>query len=455
MRILSKESFTAIQPLLPENYANLSSRLSLKLPPKVAASFAKFTMLPAHNMGQWSVEGEGEEEYRPFSQATPSERQKAAHAMRLFTDALKKAGLNYDINRLLAVPDENCIFYRICPDGSAAILLTQWGFRRIGGGKPIDVIDVLIGNGGKEEERTDVNIRLRWSDGTPLAGVPVTVTVYGEKTEYHTSAEGTVSLGSVAVGERFTVDTEGQETAMLRTDGENHEYLVVYPWYVDATVRCLDSAHMPKKARLQIDGKEMDTDDNGILTVNGIELHEEQKLAVSLGGAHEQKFPLHHESRDNNFEYVLPKIKEVVPPEDKNKDSNGPVLESAPRVTIHVVDKKNRPMAFARVRVKFERGVKEAVTDSQGYLKLERSAFTQGEKVRIEVLPGSVNQAVAQQVPVNPPVPGVRTPVAPQGTSVKSVTPPVPRHPAGSTPKTPPVPGSGDTTVLPPVPNKK
>lgn len=397
MRILSKVPFTAIQPLLQENYANLYSRLSLKLPPQAASCLAKFTMLAGQNAGQWSVDCEGENEYKPLGMASADDRQKIALAMRSLADALRRLNLGYDINRLLAVPDDNCIFYRIMPDGSAAVVLSQWGFRSIGGGKPVDAIAIADPFAGGGANFSDVSLKLQWSDDTPIVETKVSVGVYGTVSSHLSTDAGMVTLGPIANGELLTIDVDGQDTVTMRTDGSRSEYPIVYPWRVGATVRCVNAAHKPIKATIDVNGNSMESDVDGLVIVEGIELTKGRKLTVSRNGGNQQEYQLHRDTKNNEFEYILADIP-VVPeiPQIPETPVEEPIEEEmASDIFIHVVDKKNRPMAFARVRLKLEKGIKDMVTDSQGYIKVEREAFTQGEKVKLTVLPGAAAGAVA------------------------------------------------------------
>lgn len=424
MRILSKESFTVIQPLLRDNYANLYSRLILQLPREAAGCFAKFTMLTAYNSGQWSIECEGEDEYKPISAATAPQRMAAAAAFGNLRKQLQDSGMVADVERLLSVPDKSCIYFRQMPSGDVRLILTQWGYRRIGSAANINNVALMIGMLDDGMERCDVNLALKWSDDTPIADMPVKVGVYGTSFDRQTDADGLIKMGTVAVGERFTVDVEGHDTVALRTDANSDNYIVTLPWKVSATIRCVNTKKEPAQATVTINGRRHDSDAGGVCALTGIVLLREGALNVSLDGGHEQKFPLHRDSRLNDFTYVLP-----APPEhegDSEDTEDGDNMLPPPLnedVCIRILDKRNRPLRYTTVKVEMRKGVRKAVTDEEGYIRIDRKCFTQGEKVKVRVLPeaATVKPApaapqphrqttapAAPAAPVPPPIPHVQ-----------------------------------------------
>lgn len=445
MRILSKESFTTIQPLLTDNYSNLYSRLSLQLPPEVASCFARFTMLAAHNSGQWSIDCEGEEEYKPITRATPSEKMAAAHAYRRFSEQLKRSGNIAGVDRLLSVPDESCIYYRMLPSGGARIVISQWGYRRIGSAAGVNNVSIILGGGEDDTAREDVNLLLQWSDEIPIADTAVKIGIYGDTLDKKSDEAGLVKLGSVAVGDRFTVDMEGHDTVIMRCDGHNGEYVVTIPWLVDATVRCVDVKDEPKPGTYNVNGNATATDSDGVLRIKDIKLHKDETLDVDFKGASVQKFPLKRDSSANNFTYVV-----ATPPEPhfppagdtdgaKDPDDDMPDLN----VRIHVVDKKKRPLPYTQVRVELRKGVRTAVTDGDGYISFSRDLFTPGEKVKVRVLKNSGK-------PSGPSIPpgGARQPVKSAPATAPSPAPAVP--PVPTVAKPPQLKGNGEGKPVPP-----
>ena len=445
MRILSKESFSTIQPLMPDNYANLHSRMSLQLPPDIAACFAKFTMLTAHNSGQWSIDCEGEDEFKPISTATPPQRMAASDSLARLTEALSRRNIVSNPKMLLSVPDESCIFFRQLPSGDVDIVITQWGYRKIGNASSVNNISLLINGPDDGRERTDVNLRLQWSDGMPLADTNLKVGIYGSAFEKKSDAEGIVHLGTVASGERFTVDVEGQQTVALHTDSSSREYLVTFPWKVDARITCVDSTDKPLKLTINVDGRPVQTDEDGICEIKDITLEKEGALKVDFQGHDAQKFPLSRDSARNDFRYVIasiatpPEVKEdVLPPAPPEKPDD--TVDNNLKVRIRLVDKKRRPLAYTRVRVDLKKGFEVTDTDADGVIFIERKAFTQGEKVHIKVLPESPDKikAPAPQPKAQPAVPAPPRPAKP------APVPPAPPAPSASKPKKPtppPIPG--------------
>lgn len=440
MRILSKESFSAIQPLMQDNYANLYSRMSLQLPPDIAACFAKFTMLTAHNSGQWSIDCEGEDEFKPISQATPPQRMAASDIIARLSAALTRAAIVSNPKMLLSVPDESCIYYRQRPSGDVEIVISQWGYRKIGGSSSVNNISLLINGPDDGRERTDLNLLLRWSDETPLADTDVKVGIYGSDFEKKTDAQGVVHLGTVSSGERFTVDVEGQQTVALRTDTSSHEYVVTFPWKVDARITCVDTKDNPVQTTVNVNGHPTQTDAEGVCEIKDITLEKDGAITVDYQGLDSQKFPLKRDSGLNDFRFVLaslatpPEIKEekaeVTPPETPAE------LDNNLKVRIRLVDKKRRPLAYTRVRVDLKKGFEVTTTDADGVIFIERKAFTQGEKVKVKVLPESPDKIPATPTPA--PAPAPVAPRIPDTTPEAPKTPDTPKAP--KTPTPPPIP---------------
>lgn len=390
MRILSKESFSAVQPLLRDNYSNLYSRLSLQLPSELFSAFAKFTMLTAHNSGQWSIDCEGEDDFKPVTKASSVERMAAAHAFRTLSDRLKHSGVGVDVDRLLTVPDENCILYRMLPSGDAVIVLSQWGYRRVGSSMPVNNISLMTGGGSDVTDRVEVTLKLRFSDETPMTDTDVKVNVYGNMLEVKTDEIGNVSLGCVAVGECINVEKEGEKPVTLHTEAAVGAYDVVFPWRVNASVHCVDENNNSKECTLCVNGSNITSDADGMILIADIVLCKGDCLTVSLDGEHEEHFVLQHDSDKNVFTYKLPsKSIKVTPPSPPEIGGADEVVQKPLKVRIHVVDKKNRPLAYTPVRVELKKGFEETVTDADGYVSLGRGVFTQGEKVKVRVLKNS------------------------------------------------------------------
>lgn len=433
MRILSKESFSVVQPLMSENYANLFSRLSLKLPPELAACFARYTMLPAHNAGQWSIDRDDEDEFRPISQATPPQRMAAADRLKALSEAITRSGIVSEPKKLLSVPDDSNIFFHQLHDGTVEIVFTQWGYRKIGTASTVDNISLLI-NGNDKRERADVNLRILWSDELPVVSTPVKVNIYGSSFERTTDEEGVVHLGSVAAGETVTVEVEGHPATKLHVDAASHDYIITLPYRVDATVLCLDSNDKPVQTTININGKPHTTDEEGVCILHDILLEKDTQLNVDFNGRNATKFKLNRDSALNNFKYQIPSP----PPIEEEEDIVPPPITPDPPidididnkldVSIRVVDKKGRPMSYASVKIMLRKGVQTAVSDADGVIRLPRTAFTQGEKVKLQILPEA-----PKKIPVSAPK--------------KQVPPP----PVQNATPLPPIPQKGNRPVPPPV----
>lgn len=442
MRILSKESFSVVQQQMPDNYANLYSRISLQLPPDIAACFAKYTKLTAHNSGQWSIDCEGEEDFKPITQAAPHQRMAASDTLRRISEAISRAGIVSDPEKLLTVPDESCIYFRQLPSGEVDIVIAQWGHRKIGSAASINNISLILNGDDNGQDRTDVNIRLQWSDEMPLAQTPVQIGIYGSSFEKKSDDNGVVRLGTVATGERFTIDVEGQKTVVMHTDDSPHEYLAIFPWYVDAKVTVVNPANEPVKTTVNANGQAAASDDNGVVEITHLLMEKEATLSIDYEGRGMQKFPLHHDSALNDFKYVVtslpPQLKEdsndVVPPMPPAMPEETP-LETGNnlKVTIRLVDKKRRPLAYTRVRVNLQKGYEVTSTDADGFIYIERQAFTQGEKVKITVLPNTQDKTRAPKNHPTPPV-SPTPPTTPATPATPPSTPPAPATPATKTP---------------------
>lgn len=413
MRILSKESFSVIQQLMPDNYSNLYSRISLTLPSEAAACFAKYTQLTGQNSGQWSIDCPGENEYKPIAAAAPFQRMAAKDTIDRLTQTVKAAGIVADPAKLLSVPDDSCIFFRQLPTGEVSVVFTQWGYRRVGASSAVNNISLLIGGPGDGLDRSDVTLKLTWSDGTPMTNTPVKVNIYGGVFEKMTDAEGKVNLGNVAEGEQFTVDVDGQKTVAKSVGSGLPDYPITYPYRVNAVITFLNDKEIPQRDAINVNGTPIYPDSNGRVELNDILLTPGAVLNVDYQGNDPQSFTLNRDSRLNDFKYVVaipeppqldlppqgppmppveePAVEEPPLPSDKDNDLN---------VRIRLVDKKKRPLTYTRVKVELQKGFDVLVSDGDGYIFVERKAFTQGERVKIEVFPDAPDK-----IPVTPNTP--------------------------------------------------
>ncbi len=433
MRILSKESFSVVQPLMSENYANLYSRLSLQLPPELAGCFARYTMLPAHNAGQWSIDRVDEDDFKPISQATPLQRMAAADRLQALSEAISRSGVVREPNKLLSVPDDACIFFRQNPDVSVDIVFTQWGYRKIGSASSVDNIALLI-NGNDKRERADVNLRILWSDDLPVEDTQAKINIYGSSFERTTDRNGVIHLGSVAAGETVTVEIEGQLATKLNIDTASHDYVITLPYHVDATITCIDSNDKPVQTTINIDGTPHTTDAEGVCKLHDILMKNDTELNVDFNGHNNTRFRLNHDRDRNNFMFQIPAPPPIAEKED---DINTPPpiseemtpedIDNKLNVSIRIVDKKGRPMTFATFNVLLRKGSRTAVSDADGFIRIPRTAFTQGEKVKVKLLPDA-----PKKIPVSKPAPQV--PPTPEQTGS---LPPLPKQECRPTP--PPV----------------
>ena len=402
MRILSTASFEQIQPLTSDNYGYINSSLNVKLPEDVAECFAKFTMLPGQNSAQWSIDCDSEEEFKPLSEASTPQRKAVDKYLEYIGQQVQKSGVVSDPNILLCVPNEDRIFFRQTPEGYIKVAITQWGMKNIGTASSLYHVSVnTIGPGG--DERGDVNLRLLWSDDTPLSDTPVKVGIYGAVYDNRSNDVGLVSLGSVAVNERFTVDVEGLPTQTLRTDANTHEYTVRFPYNVDASLTCVDENKNPlPEIVINVNGKPTKTDKEGRIEFKGLLLEKDSALTVDYQGADRQRFPLRREG--NDFTYVIISYKKPEPPAPpvKPTDDDDPLppapdnVDNTLKVHLRLVNKKNQPFSYARAEVRMQTGSKIFVTDKEGYIHIDQKLFTQGEKVKVRILPGA-----ADKIPVN------------------------------------------------------
>lgn len=390
MRVLSKESFGSLHQLLA-NYGNLYSMISTRLPKETAACFAKYTMLTSQGYGQWSIACEGEDEYQPVTKANPGQRFAAREAMKRLEAEIKNANIVSDPDKLLTVPDESCIFFRQDASGKVDIVLTQWGFRKVGASGSVNEVSISMGDAGDNSDYADVNVHIQWSDETPLAQTKCAVSVYGATVDKMTDDNGDLHLGSVANGERITVEADGQKIVPMVVDIHRSDYTIVYPYYVHAIITVVNDDNEPQETFINVNGEPKATDSGGSVAMKDIVLEKDGALIVDYQGKGSQKFPLNRDSERNRFVYVLPQEEKIVPPvvPDDSNEKEEEIDKEIPnelKVKIRLLDKKGNPLPYARVRVDLKRGFEETVTDGEGCVFIEHKAFTHGEKVKIKLL---------------------------------------------------------------------
>ncbi len=418
MRVLSKKTFKDIQPLLPDNYAMILSRLKVK-DPRLAASFATYNHLSAANSGQWSTDADSADEYRPLSLASADERDLVAGEITRIAEALKACRLHPQSEKLMEVPEEGSIFFRVTPEGEVKVILAEWGFRSVGHSETLSTVNILMDR-GKTLNESQVSMELVWSDASIIADTPVTVEVYKTETPFTTDAQGCIFLGKVNTGQTVTVKLQSGESKLFSVDKRKGPYKLIFPWMVIARVTAVDENDNPVETELMIDGRNYATDKNGHIELPEMLLTPDKKIAVKHISTGITEFLLMRDSGKNDFKFPVPPVeKEEIITEPKKVTEPEPEPEPVEvKVSIRVIGKKGNPLVYTPVRVNLKKGYEETVTDADGRVFIEREAFTPGEKVHVRVLDskkGSAPKAPAgaAAAPAIPPAAPAAAPAIP------------------------------------------
>lgn len=347
MRTLSKESFSKIQYVIQnQNYANIYARLVLELPPVDSALFTK--ILLRGDGAEWVVEDD--KDYRPFSSASPEERELIAICLeeRKASVLKKLAALSFS-KELLTIPSKDQIFF--CNDGlgNVSVALTQWGFREPRSKDDIDVISALIAK-PRVLVQSQVNVIVRYSDGLPASNESFDLQLFGSTVPFKTNEDGRFNLGRLINGKPFTIcDHKGNEKSFTVSPTIDL-YEVEFPVYTSYDILVVNQegtscANFP----LVVDGKPLTTDDDGCIKSEEFEMTPNMAVvAAHEETTHKESYMLARDPEENHFKFVYTEK-----------------FYSSLDIQVRYPDGEGLPKFVVKV------GMEEHETDEYGHLHLE------------------------------------------------------------------------------------
>ena len=357
MQILSKESFSKIQYVIPgQNYANIYARLVLELPAEDSSLFSK--ILLRGDGAEWVVDDDLA--YFPYVQASAEEKELIAISL----DEKKQSVLNklkaltYS-GELLTIPSTDQIFY--CKDamGNISVKLTQWGFKQPKNKDNIDVISTLIAQ-PRSLVQSQVIVAIRYSDGQPAANESFSMGLFGSTVPFNTDENGRFCLGQLINGKPFTIkDGKGNEKAFT-VNPSMELYEAEFPLYTnyDITVSNQEGTVCPD-FNLVVNDKPMTTNSEGKLYIKDVFLTPKLTVeAAHLETNHKEIYTLSRDPEANHFNFVY---------SEKFFSS----------LNVQVRHEDGEGLPDFRIKV----GNEKYVTDSYGHLHLE--GFEAGNTVRV------------------------------------------------------------------------
>lgn len=382
MRTLSSESFTRIVAILRDNYGNLQAQMNLKLPADVHEIFSKYTHKLSTNSAEWSVNEPEENDYRPMSEASATERDAIAFKLKNAQEVIcRHIGNNIaGIEKLLSVPNQDCIFFRNTVGGEIKVVLTQWGFREVSRKEKIDFIQLLI-DSVKDLQQVEVNLNIKYSDGKIAADENLTLDIFGNQIPFKTSSAGTHHAGKIVVGKSFRVLAESGKSDEVITQSDKENYDIVINRNTAYTI-IVENQSGKRKANfpLTVDAIPVVTDDNGEYHSGEILLTPEKKITVKASAGSEQSFTLCADRDANRFKYIITE-------EEKPEESS---------LTVEVINENNRPMPDYLVNLSGTGLDRTLKTDATGTFTIDR--LSAGTKVKLQ----TVDALAAAEITLQP-----------------------------------------------------
>ena len=185
-------------------YATLKKQL-------VAEDEQLFTeRIPGYEYLQWELPGDG---WKSLGIADPLlDREIRAEYIRRQQLICKKFGSNQEMAlKLLSVPDDNYVYYKIDNSGKIQIKLTAWGYRypeRIDGG-------ATTGESFQKQEKELVLIRIVYAD-KPMSNKAFTLNkILPRKTDVN----GVYEIGELPIGYQFDINVDNEYRHITVTKG--------------------------------------------------------------------------------------------------------------------------------------------------------------------------------------------------------------------------------------------
>lgn len=304
MKIISSESFTKISPLInSESYNSLHVRLKMKLTPDEIELFST-PDFPVANRGNWQTDVDAP--LNVYRDASAVEKEEIATAIEEKKHAiLPKLGNAPYANLLFRVPDESQIFWYRNADGQVRVILSQWGFGPVAGGRDVDIVDIIL-NLPRPLTQMPVKIIVGYSDGEPAANQTFNLEVFNNVKAITTNDEGSYSLGKMFAGKKFAVsDANGMRYDFVVEAGKT-DYCIVFDLKTDYEVTVFNQFNeVVSGYPLTCDGETFTTDADGKVKVTDVLLTKGKTVVVSGPNGSPQTYSLVRDAERNCFEYRM------------------------------------------------------------------------------------------------------------------------------------------------------
>ncbi len=336
----------------------------MKLKPEEVALFAT-PDFPVANMGNWQTNVSAP--LKNYKEASDLEREMIASYIEGMKEAVlpKISDLPY-ANQLFRVPSEDQIFYYLT-DGELKVILSQWGFIPVSGGRDVDLIDIII-NQPRPLTQVSVTLHIRYSDGLPADNTPFSVHLFNHDKSFTTDETGRITLGRMHAGKKLSVTDSNGTTVDLVVESGKNDYDVVFDYLTSFVVCVLNQFDEAMTGyQLSIDGRQYMTDGNGEVRCSDVLLTAGKTINVSGANGSSSSYSLQRASDQNNFVYHM-------------------VVDVKTSYTITVVDQNDH------VKPEYEINIdnKPTQTDAAGMVRVNNISWIQGSTVTVGSADGTV-----------------------------------------------------------------
>lgn len=332
--------------LIGEDYDRVYATLKKNLVGSDEQLFTERT--PGHEYLQWELPGEG---WSALSDSDPLVanvvRQEWLRRQQMVYD---RFGRNQDMaQRVLSVPDESYVYYKIDDTGNLQVRLTAWGYRypeRVQGG-------VIIGRPKPKEQKEHVAIQLLY-DGKPI---PDKTLRLNGLFQWKTDQNGMFEVGNLPLNYEFDVDVDEVHHRVKVMPGQGKIELDITIFTEVKVVATLDDLPYKGAAVSLTYGKrqmKLMTDEQGKVVVS-LPLDLQNGLCTVTLDGEIQQMPLTEEGRIFTFRLKTPE-KEILP--EKDSERYGDVEVNATR--------NGQPYQFASVLLEYAGNRKKLTTDIAG-----------------------------------------------------------------------------------------
>lgn len=216
--------------------------------------------IPGNDYLQWELPGDG---WISLSEGDPLFSQEVKQeVLRKKQNIIQRFGTNQEMaQKILSVPDDSYIYYKLDDNGKLRIRLTAWGYRypeRVGGGG-------AMGKHNPKGETEHVRIHITY-DGKPLEGK----TLYLQGIEHHTNSSGVYAIGDLPIGYQFELKVDDTKRNITVQSGQGDIEIDTTEYTTVNVNAVLDhKPYIGAIASLKYMGRDMQltTDDAGTVSV--------------------------------------------------------------------------------------------------------------------------------------------------------------------------------------------